>query len=102
MEEVIDFGDKRVFFLESIVHQAMSMLDKFVLDPFRSVKGTPTCIWIRLPLDYLLSLFRQNINQVEIKLALTLKHRMTFFVYTNNSLTRKDDERKENEYSDNK
>ena len=78
------------------------MLDKFVLDPFRSVKGTPTCIWIRLPLDYLLSLFRQNINQVEIKLALTLKHRMTFFVYTNNSLTRKDDERKENEYSDNK
>ena len=29
-----DFGDKRVFFLESVVHQAMSMLDKFVLYPF--------------------------------------------------------------------
>ena len=34
-------GDKRVFFLESVVHQAMSMLDKFVLGPFCSLKETP-------------------------------------------------------------
>jgi len=28
------------------------MLDKFVLDPFCSVKETPAYICIRLPLDY--------------------------------------------------
>ena len=49
-----------MLYLESIVYQAMSILDTFVLDSFRSVKETPTF----LPLDYLLSLFRR-INQLE-------------------------------------
>jgi len=98
--EKSDFGDKRV--LESIVQQAMSMLDKFVLDPFCSVEETPTCIWIRLPLDYLLSLFRQSINRVEAKFVLNFKHRATLSVYTNTSLTKKDEKRIENEYNNNK
>jgi len=72
------------------------------LDPFCSVEETPTCIWIRLPLDYLLSLFGQSINQVEAKFVLNFKHRETLFVYTNTSLTKKDEKRIENEYNNNK
>lgn len=42
-----DFGNKKVSFLESMVHQAMSVQEKFVLDPFSfcSVKENPTCIY---------------------------------------------------------
>ena len=56
-----------MLYLESIVYQAMSILDTFMLDSFCSVKETPTLIWIRLPLDYLLSLFRR-INRLETEL----------------------------------
>lgn len=87
------------------------MLEKFVLDSFCSVKENPTCIWIRLPLDYLsiISLFRDRGNRVpETKLALNLKHRTTqekmttLFVYTRTSLIRKDGKRIRNKNNNNK
>ena len=50
----------------------------------------------------MLSLFRQSINRVKAKFVLNFKHRVTLFVYTNTSLTTKDEKRIENEYNNNK